>query len=102
MSSTLEPIRVAPETTRFSAAVPLELYHLLVSAGFNGRQLTALSTRLRLAGHAAQTLAVAGATAGLTRERVRQLECRLRDHVARSRPPLTAAALRGSRAAVAA
>jgi hypothetical protein len=94
MSSTLEPIRVAPDTTSVSGAVPNELDQLLLSAGFRDRQLTALSARLGLTGFGSRTLAEAGATVGLTRERVRQLECRLRDHSAGSSHPL--AAVRGA------
>src|SRR5258708_2991843 len=94
MSSTLEPIRVAPDTAGVSGAVPYELYQLLLSAGFRDRQLTALSVRLGLTGLGSRTLAEAGATAGLTRERVRQLECRLREHSAGSGHPL--AAVRGA------
>jgi len=59
MSSTLEPIRVTPDTAEISGAVPHELYQLLLSAGFRGRQLTALSARLGLAGQGSLTLAEA-------------------------------------------
>jgi len=90
MSSTLEPIRVTPDTAEISGAVPHELYQLLLSAGFRGRQLTALSARLGLAGQGSLTLAEAGATVGLTRERVRQLESRLREHAACRKHPFPA------------
>jgi hypothetical protein len=82
MSSTLEPIRIASDQPGVSGAVPQELHQVLLSAGFRGRQVTALSARLGLAGQGAVTLAEAGRTAGYTRERVRQLEGRLREHAA--------------------
>jgi len=84
MSSTLEPIRVAPDTSGVSGAVPHELYQLLLSAGFSDRQLIALSARLGLTGLGARSLAEAGVTVGMTRERVRQLERRFRNHAAGS------------------
>jgi hypothetical protein len=75
MSSTLEP----RTTTRIPAgAVPRELHRLLLDAGFQPRQVSALSARLGLAGQGSLTLADAGQTVGYTRERVRQLEDRLR------------------------
>jgi hypothetical protein len=75
MSSTLEP----RTTTRVPAgAVPREVHRLLLDAGFQPRQVSALSARLGLAGQGSLTLAEAGQTVGYTRERVRQLEDRLR------------------------
>jgi len=71
--------------------VPQELHELLLSAGFRGRQLTALSARLGLDGRGSVTLAEAGGTAGYTRERVRQLEDRLRIHAAGSERSFAAA-----------
>ncbi len=94
MSSTLEPIGVASHAIGVSGAVPIELHELLLSAGFRDRQVIALSARLGLAGLGSRTLAEAGATVGLTRERVRQLECQLRDHAAVSSQPF--AAVRGA------
>jgi hypothetical protein len=79
MSSTLEP----RTTTRVPAgAVPRELHRLLLDAGFQARQVSALSARLGLAGQGSLTLAEAGQTVGYTRERVRQLEDRLRVYAA--------------------
>jgi hypothetical protein len=82
MSSTFEPIRIGTDRPGVSGAVPQELHQVLLGAGFRGRQVTALSARLGLAGQGAVTLAEAGRTAGYTRERVRQLEGRLREHAA--------------------
>ena len=73
-----------------------ELDRLLTAARLNGRQARAVSRRLGWDGHGPMTLAAAGGAEGYTRERVRQLEDRLRRHVERHAPalPLTAAALR--------
>ena len=83
--STLHPVPAA-------ATVPRELHGLLVGAGFRDRQLVALAARLGLADGRPATLAAAGARAGYTRERVRQLEERLRE--LRGPLPATARALR--------
>jgi hypothetical protein len=73
-----------------------ELDALLARAGFGERQLRALRRRLGWDGGPPVTLAEAAASEGYTRERVRQLERRLREHVRSTRPslPATRAALR--------
>jgi hypothetical protein len=73
-----------------------ELAHLLTAARLDVRQARAVRRRLGWDGHGPATLAAAGGAEGYTRERVRQLEGRLRRHVERHEPalPVTAAALR--------
>ena len=73
-----------------------ELARLLFDARLEGRQARAVCRRLGWDGHGPTTLAAAGGAEGYTRERVRQLEGRLRRHVEHQAPalPLTAAALR--------
>jgi hypothetical protein len=92
MSSTIEPRRTQPEMPVVSGAVPQQLLDVLRTAGFSNRQRTALSARFGLAGHGPVTLAEAGRSAGYTRERVRQLEDRLRSHAACAEAPFTAVA----------
>ena len=72
-----------------------ELAHLLTAARLDARQARAVRRRLGWDGHGPTTLAAAGGAEGYTRERVRQLEARLRRHVDRHAPalPLTSAAL---------
>jgi hypothetical protein len=65
------------------------VHRLLLDAGFQARQVSALSARFGLAGEGSLTLAEAGQTVGYTRERVRQLEDRLRLYVADG-PPVPA------------
>lgn len=82
MSSTLEARTTTPVPAEPSGAVPREVHQLLLDAGFQARQVSALSARLGLAGQGSATLAAAAQTVGYTRERVRQLEDRLRAYAA--------------------
>ena len=80
----------------FPTSLEQELATILRAAGLRGRQARAVSTRLGWSGRGATTLARAAEEEGYTRERVRQLEGRLRRH-AEDTPlplPLTSAALR--------
>ncbi len=80
----------------FSTSLEQELAEVLRESGLQGRQARAVATRLGWSGRGATTLAHAAEQEGYTRERVRQLEGRLRRH-AEDTPlslPLTAAALR--------
>lgn len=80
----------------FSTSLEQELAGVLRESGLQGRQARAVATRLGWSGRGATTLAEAAAEEGYTRERVRQLEGKLRRH-AEDTPlslPLTAAALR--------
>lgn len=90
MSSTLEPRTATPVPAEPSGAVPREVHRLLLDAGFQPRQVSALAARLGLTGQGSLTLAEAGQTVGYTRERVRQLEDRLRAY-ATDEPPFPAA-----------
>jgi hypothetical protein len=67
-----------------------EIHSLLQRIGFDERQQRALRRRLGLDGRGPTTLAGAAAECGYTRERVRQLEQRLREHVRAAQPPLPA------------
>jgi hypothetical protein len=92
------PALVAVPETRhaFSTSLEEELAAVLRESGLRGRQARAVARRLGWNGRGATTLARAAAEEGYTRERVRQLEDRLRRH-AEETPlslPLTAAALR--------
>jgi hypothetical protein len=80
----------------FPTSLEEELADILLAAGLRGRQARAVATRLGWNGGAATTLASAAENEGYTRERVRQLEGRLRRHAERSTLtlPLTATALR--------
>ena len=90
-------IAAAPEGRHaFSTSLEQELAGVLRESGLRGRQARAVATRLGWSGRGATTLAQAAEQEGYTRERVRQLESRLRRH-AEDTPlslPLTAAALR--------
>jgi hypothetical protein len=90
-------LAAAPEQDHpFSTSLEQELAGILRESGLRGRQARAVATRLGWSGRGATTLAQAAAEEGYTRERVRQLEGRLRRH-AEDTPlslPLTAAALR--------
>lgn len=80
----------------FPTSLEQELAGILRDAGLRGRQARAVSTRLGWSGRGATTLARAAEEEGYTRERVRQLESRVRRH-AEEAPlplPLTSAALR--------
>jgi hypothetical protein len=68
-----------------------ELDGLLCSARLDRRQGRAVARRLGWDGFPPTTLAAAGAQEGYTRERVRQLEQRVRRHVERERPSLPVA-----------
>src|SRR5689334_18601030 len=61
---------------------------------FDERQSRALAVRLGWDGGGTHTLAEAAAVCGYSRERVRQLEERLRNHLPPGSSPVTAAALR--------
>lgn len=78
-----------------------ELAEVLDAARLDGRQARVVARRLGWDGHGQTTLAAAGGAEGYTRERVRQLESRLRRHLARGATPLplTEAALGVVRAA---
>jgi len=59
-----------------------ELAAVLVAARLEGRQGRVVARRLGWDGHGPTTLAAAGGAEGYTRERVRQLEERLKRHLA--------------------
>ena len=88
--------KVVPMTT-----LEQELTHVLTAAGLDGRQVRVVARRLGWDGHGVTTLAAAGGAEGYTRERVRQLEKRVKGHLAKGATPLplTAAALDVVRAA---
>ena len=67
-----------------------ELTELLESAALTRRQAGAVAARLGFDGAGAGTLQDAARDWGYSRERVRQLEARLRDRSAEARPPLPA------------
>jgi hypothetical protein len=102
MSTTAYPRRqaVANASNDLAATFPTsleeELNAILRAAGLQGRQARAVAARLGWSGRGVTTLASAGEEEGYTRERVRQLEGRLRRHAdATPLPlPLTATALR--------
>jgi hypothetical protein len=77
-------------------ALEVELADILQAANVRGRQARAVAARLGWDGEGGCTLALAAEPEGYSRERVRQLEERVRSSVARSRPRATAieAALR--------
>ena len=68
-----------------------ELAAVLHAAGLRGRQACAVAARLGWDGAGGRTLAGAAAAEGYSRERVRQLETRVRDHAARTHLELPAA-----------
>jgi hypothetical protein len=82
-------------------ALEQELADVLTSAKLDGRQARVIARRLGWDGHGPTTLAAAGGAEGYTRERVRQLEGRLKRHLADGATPLpsTQAALNVIRAA---
>ena len=90
-----------PRKVTHMTALEQELADVLTSAGLDGRQARVVARRLGWDGHGPTTLAAAGGAEGYTRERVRQLEDRLRRHLADGATPLpsTAAALDILRAA---
>jgi hypothetical protein len=65
-----------------------ELSALLHDVGLAGRQAGAVAARLGWDGNGTATLEAAAGDYGYSRERVRQLEARVRDHVTRARPEL--------------
>jgi hypothetical protein len=65
-----------------------ELGAVLHDAGLAGRQAEAVAARLGWDGNGTATLAAAAVDHGYSRERVRQLEARVRQHVALRRPEL--------------
>lgn len=65
-----------------------ELSTLLHDVGLAGRQADAVAARLGWDGNGTATLEAAAVDYGYSRERVRQLEARVREHVARARPRL--------------
>lgn len=67
-----------------------ELAALLHDAGLAGRQADAVAARLGWDGNGTATLEGAAGDHGYSRERVRQLEARVREHVAREHPELPA------------
>jgi hypothetical protein len=67
-----------------------ELAGVLASARLDGRQARVVARRLGWDGHGPTTLAAAGGAEGYTRERVRQLENRVKRHLARGQTPLPA------------
>jgi hypothetical protein len=67
-----------------------ELAALLHGAGLAGRQTDAVAARLGWDGNGTATLQAAAVAHGYSRERVRQLEARVRQHAARERPDLAA------------
>ena len=68
-----------------------ELAAVLHAAGLRGRQACAVKARLGWDGAGGRTLAGAAAAEGYSRERVRQLETRVRDHAARTHLEVPAA-----------
>src|ERR1700682_1091181 len=73
-----------------------ELADVLAFARLDGRQARVVARRLGWDGHGPTTLAAAGGAEGYTRERVRQLEQRLKRHLAAGSTslPLTERAIR--------
>ena len=67
-----------------------ELAGVLASARLDGRQARVVARRLGWDGHGPTTLAAAGGAEGYTRERVRQLENRVKRHLASGETPLPA------------
>jgi hypothetical protein len=67
-----------------------ELSTLLHDVGLAGRQADAVAARLGWDGNGTATLEAAAVGHGYSRERVRQLEARVRGHVSRERPALPA------------
>ena len=67
-----------------------ELSGLLNDVGLSSRQAAAVAARLGWDGSGTATLEAAALDYGYSRERVRQLEARVRQHVARARPDLPA------------
>lgn len=63
-----------------------ELAELLEDAGLAGRQADAVAVRLGWDGNGTATLEAAASVHGYSRERVRQLEAKVRGHAARVRP----------------
>ena len=90
-----------PRKVAHMTALEQELADVLTSASLDGRQARVVARRLGWDGHGPTTLAAAGGAEGYTRERVRQLEDRLRRHLANGATPLpsTEAALAILRAA---
>lgn len=76
------------EPVELGGAVPGELHAVVLNAGLSERQAHALALRLGFDGAGTRTLAEAGEAVGYTRERVRQLEQRLREHARRVPPSL--------------
>jgi hypothetical protein len=78
------------------ATLEQELAAVLSDARLDGRQARVVARRLGWDGHGTTTLAAAGGAEGYTRERVRQLEDRVKRHLAGDAIPLplSAAALR--------
>ena len=76
------------EPVELAGVVPGELHAVLLNAGLSERQSHALALRLGFDGAGTRTLAEAGDAVGYTRERVRQLEQRVREHACRMPPPL--------------
>ena len=72
-----------------------ELSTLLHDVGLSDRQADAVAARLGWDGNGTATLEAAAVDYGYSRERVRQLEARVREHVTRARPelPVVTAAL---------
>ena len=72
-----------------------ELNDVLAASRLDPKQQRAVARRLGWDGSGPTTLAAAGAGEGYTRERVRQLEQRVLEHIGRARQalPLTTAAL---------
>jgi hypothetical protein len=73
-----------------SPTLEQELAAILDAGRVRGRQARAVAARLGWDGTGSHTLAEAGSGEGYSRERVRQLEDRVRDHVRAARPRLVA------------
>jgi hypothetical protein len=76
-----------------ASSIEEELHEVLLAAGLRGRQARAVAARLGWDGGGGCTLAVAAGAEGYSRERVRQLEARVREHAPRVELRATAAAL---------
>jgi hypothetical protein len=80
------PMATAYDEGHSVPALEVELAGILHSANLHGRQARAVAARLGWDGEGGCTLALAAEPEGYSRERVRQLEERVRASVERSRP----------------
>jgi hypothetical protein len=81
-----ETMAIAYDESRDVQTLEVELAGILHAANLHGRQARAVAARLGWDGEGGCTLALAAEPEGYSRERVRQLEERVRSSVGRSRP----------------